>query len=286
MEEIMDALKDFESKQRKYMPTFPKAMGKPTIYIDGYPCEDDEPMAATGFHGEQIGIFSEQLRRYFAMNANIYIGIDSFIYYREGDITKFVAPDVYVVLGVDKFPQRRSFYTWSEGAVPAAIFEFLSDATADQDRHEKVLRCLRDMGAEEYFIHQPEMEKPAEFRGWRRNPSGGIVEISPDGQDGLFSEALNLYFRWENQLDTHVRLLRPYLPDGTPITTSMEEEQLRIEEQQLRIEEQQLRIEEQQLRIEEQQLRMEAEARAAAEAQRRREAEIEIERLRQQLANG
>ena len=274
----MDTLKDFASKQRKYMPTFPKAMGKPTIYIDGYPCEDDEPMAATGFHADQIGIFSEQLRRYFAMNAHIYIGVDSFIYYREGDITKFVAPDVYVVLGVNKYPQRRSFYTWSEGAVPAAIFEFLSDSTADQDRHEKVLRCLRDMGAEEYFIHQPEMEKPAEFRGWRRNSSGSIVELSPDAQGGLFSEALNLYFRWEDQLDTHVRLLRPYLPDGTPITTSMEEEQLRMEEQQLR-------MEEQQLRIEEQQLRMEAEARAAAEAQRRREAEIEIERLRQQLAN-
>ena len=260
----MDTLKEFEFKQRKYMPTFPKATGKPTIYIEGYPCEDDEPMAATGFHGEQIRIFSEQLSRYFAINAHIYIGIDSFIYYREGDITKFVAPDVYVVFGVDKFPQRRSFYTWSEGAVPAAIFEFLSDSTADQDRHEKVLRYLQDMRAQEYFIHQPEMEKPSEFRGWRRNPSGGIVEISPDTRGGLFSETLNLYFRWENQLDTHVRLLRPYLPDGTPITTSMEEQQLRIEEQQLRIE---------------------AETRAAAEAQRRREAEIEIERLRRQLAN-
>ncbi|MCY3552509.1 MAG: hypothetical protein OXH39_18765 [Candidatus Poribacteria bacterium] len=267
----MDTLKEFEFKQRKYMPTFPKATGKPTIYIEGYPCEDDEPMAATGFHADQIRIFSDQISRYFAINPHIYIGIDSFIYYREGDITKFVAPDVYVVFGVDKFPQRRSFYTWSEGAVPAAIFEFLSDATANQDRHEKVQRYLRDMAAQEYFIHQPEMEKPSEFRGWQRNPSGNIVELSPDAQGGLFSEALNLYFRWEDQLDTHVRLLRPYLPDGTPITTSMEEEQLRIEEQQLRIEEQQLRIE--------------AETRAAEETQRRREAEIEIERLRRQLAN-
>ena len=253
----MDTLKDFEFKQKKYMPTFPKAIGKPTIYIEGYPCEDDEPMAATGFHGEQIRIFSEQLTRYFAVNPHIYIGIDSFIYYREGDITKFVAPDVYVVFGVNKFPQRRSFYTWSEGAVPAAIFEFLSDATADQDRHEKVRRYLQDMAAQEYFIHQPELEKPAEFRGWRRDPSGGIVELSPDAQGGLFSEALNLYFRWEDQLDTHVRLLRPYLPDGTPITTSMEEHRLRIE----------------------------AEARATEEAQRRQEVEIELERLRQQLAN-
>ena len=288
----MDTLKDFESKQRKYMPIFPKAIGKPTIYIEGYPCEDDEPMAATGFHADQIGIFSEQLTRYFAINPHIYIGVDSFIYYREGDITKFVAPDVYVVFGVDKFPQRRSFYTWSEGAVPTAIFEFLSDATADQDRHEKVQRYLTDMRAQEYFIHQPEMKKPAEFRGWRRNPSGSIVELRPDAQGGLFSEALNLYFRWEDQLDTHVRLLRPYLPDGTPITTSMEEHRLRMEEQQLRMEEQQLRMEEHRLRmeehrlrVEEQHLRIEAEARAAAEAQRRQEAEVELELLRRQLAN-
>ena len=274
----MDTLNDFEFKQKKYMPTFPKANGKPTVYIEGYPCEDDEPMAATGFHGEQIRIFSDQISRYFASNAHIYIGIDSFIYYREGDITKFVAPDVYVVLGVDKYPQRRSFYTWSEGAVPAAIFEFLSDSTANQDRQEKVQIYLGDMGAQEYFIHQPEMKKPSEFRGWRRNPVGDIVEITPDAQGGLFSEALNLYFRWADQLDTHVRLLRPYLPDGTPITTSIEEHHLRMEEQHLRMEEQHLRMEEQRLRIE-------AETRAAEEAQRRREAEIELERLRKQLAN-
>ena len=244
----MRTLNDFEFKQRKYMPVFPKATGKPTIYIEGYPCEDDEPMAATGFHGEQIGNLSEQFSRYFQINPHIYIGVDSFIYYREGDITKFVAPDIYVVFGVNKYPQRRSFYTWSEGAVPTTIFEFLSDSTADHDRHEKVQIYLGDMGAQEYFIHQPEMEKSAEFRGWRRSLSGDIVEIVPDAQGGLFSEALNLWFRWADQLQTHVRLLRPYLPDGTPITTSMEEQQLRMEEQQLRMEEQQLRMEEQQLR--------------------------------------
>ena len=44
-EKIMHTLNDFELKRRKYMPTFPKANGKPTIYIQGYPC-----MAATGFH--------------------------------------------------------------------------------------------------------------------------------------------------------------------------------------------------------------------------------------------
>ena len=246
----MDTMNDFEFKQRKHIPIFPKAGGKPTVYIEGYPCEDDEPMAATGFHGEQIRIFSEQLTRYFSIDGHIYIGVDSFVYYREGDITKFVAPDVYVVFGVDKTPLRRSFYTWSEGAVPAAVFEFLSDSTADQDRDEKVKLYLNDIGVQEYFIHQPEMKKPPEFRGWRRSPSGNIIEITPDARGGLFSEALNLWFRWVDQLDTHVRLLRPYLPDGTPITTSMEEHHLRV----------------------------------AAET-RAQELEVELEQLRAQLAN-
>ncbi|MXY27475.1 Uma2 family endonuclease [Candidatus Poribacteria bacterium] len=288
----MHTQNDFEFKQRKYMPVFPKASGKPTIFIEGYPCEDDEPMAATGFHGEQIGNLAEQLTRYFAINPHIYIGVDSFIYYREGDITKFVAPDIYVVCGANKHPQRRSFYTWSEGAVPTTIFEFLSDSTAYRDRHGKFEVYLGDMGAQEYFIHQPEPEKPAEFRGWRRYPTGTIVEIEPDAEGSLFSEALNLGFRWEVQLDSHVRLLRPYLPDGTPITTSMEEQELRVEEEQLRIEAQQRQIEERELRIEAQQRQIEAEtavaaaeALAATETQRRREVEAELERLRAQLAS-
>ena len=255
----MHTLNDFQFKQRKYMPVFPKAIGKPTIFIEGYPCEDDEPMAATGFHGDQIRNLSEQFFRYFAIHPHIYVGVDSFIYYREGDITKFVAPDIYVVLGADKYPERRSFYTWSEGAVPTTIFEFLSDSTAYRDRHGKFEIYLSDMGAQEYFIHQPEMEKPSEFRGWQRSPSGNIIEMVPDAQSGLFSEALNLWFRWENQPHTHVRLLRPYLPDGTPITTSLEEQQLRLQAEAVA---------------------EAAEARAAEEAQRRRELEAELERLR------
>ena len=269
---------DFATKQRKYMPTFPKALGTPTVSIEGYPCEDDEPMAATGYHAEQIGDLSDQLRRYFSVNTDIYVGIDTFIYYKEGDLTKVVAPDIYVVFGVSKAPQRRSFYTWAEGAVPIAIFEFLSDSTAHQDRTEKVDIYLGEMGAGEYFIHQPELAKAAEFRGWRRTRTGDIVEILPDAQGGLFSEALNLYFHYEVRLDTHVRFLRPYLPDGTPIPTSMEERHLRIKAETLATEAKTLATA--------------AETRATAaerlateEAHRRREAEAELVRLREQLAN-
>ena len=114
--------------------------------------------------GEQTSSLYEQLSSYFAMQPHIYVGVDNFIYYREGDVTKSVAPDIYVVLGAAKFPLRRSFYTWAEGATPTVVFEFLSESTADEDREEKIHVYLRDMGVQAYFLHQPEMEKPAEFR--------------------------------------------------------------------------------------------------------------------------
>ncbi len=282
----MDTLNDFRIKQKKYMPVFPKSNGKPTIYIEGYPCEDDEPMSATEFHGLQINIFFDQLFRYFGIDDYVHIGVDNFIYYEEGDITKVVAPDVSVVFGVKKYPLRRSFYTWSEGAVPVAVFEFLSDATADQDRHEKAQVYLKDMGVQEFFIHQPEMDKPAEFFGWRRSVSGDIVDIEPDAAGGLFSHALNLWFRWEEDHTTRVRLLRPSLPDGTPITTSMEEQQLRKQEQQLRKQEQQLREAAEAMAAEEAERRQAAEALAKQEAERRQELEAELELLRAQVAKG
>ncbi len=295
----MDTARDFARKQRKYMPVFPKATGKPTVYIEGYPYEDDEPMPGTGFHGEQINIFYEQLRRYFMMNEHIYIGVDNFIYYRRGDMAKVVAPDVYVVLGAKKYPLRRSFYTWAEGVVPTTVFEFLSDTTAAEDRVGKVAVYLREMGVQEYFIHQPELEKPAEFRGWRRSAAGDIIEMVPDAGGSLFSEALNLYFRWEIRVKSDLRLLRPYLADGMPITTAMEEHELRVNAQvhanqaEMRANRAEVRAESAEVRAETAEARAEsaevhaeaAAARAEAETQQRQELETELERLRRQLAN-
>ena len=77
----MKPVNDFAHKQQKYMPTFPKATGKPTVYIPGYPYEDEEPMPATGFHGEQTSILYEQFSSYFATQPHIYVGVDNFIYY-------------------------------------------------------------------------------------------------------------------------------------------------------------------------------------------------------------
>ena len=251
----MDNLSDFDFKRKKYMPIFPKASGKATVNIEGYPSEDDQPMSATGFHGVQITTLSDQLKRYFGNDNRVYIGIDSFIYYQEGDRRKFVAPDIYVVYGAESFPERRSFYTWAEGAVPVVVFEFLSESTAAHDRGDKIRQYLVEIEVDEYFIHQPEGAKSPEFRGWCRSPSGAIEEIEPDAQGGLFSHALNMWLRWEYQPVSEVRLLRPYLPDDTPIPTSDELKAVAESEKQRR---QQLESELEQLRAEMAALRSES----------------------------
>ena len=286
----MDSIKDFDTKVNKYMPIFPKATGQPTIYIEGYPFEDDEPMAATFYHGIQINFFFDQLFRLYYSEPHILVGVDSFIYYSEGDMKKCLAPDIFVVLGAKKYPLRRSFYTWAEGAVPDTIIEFLSDSTINEDRDRKVQIYLDEMEAKEYFIHQPDLERPAEFRGWYRDTSDEIVEMTQDTPNTLFSERLNLLFTWKEEVDIKVRLLRPYLPDGTPITTSIEENNLREEEQHHREEEQHRREEEQhhreiaEAKVQEQaeQLR-DAKNLANEQAEKIREQAAELERLRQQL---
>ena len=217
----MDFFKDVDLKRKKYMPIFPKASGHHTTRIEGYPSEDDVPMAATGFHGEQIITLYHQLNLYFEANRLVYVGVDSFVYYREGDASKVVTPNIYVVPGVEKSPQRYSFYTWAEGAVPAVVFEFPTDETTIDERAEMIHEYLIDIGVQECFFHQPAGDRLPEFHGWRRSPSGKIKEIIPDAQGGLLSQALNLWLRWTLGHD-NVRLLRIYFPDGTPIPTSQE----------------------------------------------------------------
>lgn len=92
-----------------------------------------------------------------------------------------------------------------------------------------------------------------------------------------------MWFRWEDDQTTHVRLLRPYLPDDTPITTSLEEQQLRKQEKQLRETAEEMVAEESSRRHAAEARAAEAIQRHADEVKHRQEIEAELERLRGQL---
>ena len=272
----MPTLTDDKRKHGYVLPSHPKASGSATIYIEGYPSEDDEPMAATQFHARQIVTLSYQLEAFFGWEERGYVATDSYIYYRQDKPTRKVAPDVFVVFGVDAIPARRSFYTWAEGAVPAIAFEFLSDETKSNDLTKKPQLYLQEIGMQEYFVHQPEGNKPSEFRQFRRTGEGEIIEIEPDERGWLFSKVLNLWFAPEDQPDK-VRLMRPYYPDGAPLPTYDEVKQ---ERDHLKQEQTLLK---QEAEAAETKARAEAEARQEAEA-RTQSLESELERLRQLLA--
>ena len=85
--------------------------------------------------------------------------------------------------------------------------------------------------------------------------------MTPDAEGRLFSFVLNLWFRWVDLPYLRVRLLRPYLPDGTPIPTPSEWKAIAEGAEQHQ---------------------QEAEAMAHEETQRRREAEVASQEETQQ----
>ena len=67
----MDTAKEFELKQRKYIPVFPKANGTPTVHIEDYPSEEEDPMPGSEHHGVQLALFYDQLSRYFEIDEQL-----------------------------------------------------------------------------------------------------------------------------------------------------------------------------------------------------------------------
>jgi Uma2 family endonuclease len=246
-------------------------------------------MSATNFHGYQISTLFNQLTDRYGLDSHVYVGIDSFVYYRFGGKEDKVAPDIYVVPGVPARPVRCSFYTWMEGAVPAVVFEFLSEETEEADKGEKKRQYFEELGIQEYFLHQPEGAKPREFLGWRRTEAG-VEALPEDERGGRYSEVLGLWLVPEEQ-PNGVRLLRPYEPDGTPWPTLTEarweaEEQglWRMLAEERAQSEAQARAEAEERARQAEERARQAEERATAEAQARAAAEAESERLRAELA--
>jgi len=221
----------------------PRAIFRPPVY---YPESDGEPMAETDTHRKQMMYLLDALEDHFRDDPNVYVAGNLFVYYQEGDPTKFVAPDVFIVKGVPK-RNRRIYQVWKEDKGPDVVFELTSRSTQKEDLGPKK-GIYEMMGAKEYFIFDPlgEYLKPrlVGFRlaewGYRR------IEEEP-----LVSQVLALELRVEGKI---LRLIDP--ATGEKLLTPLEA----------------------------QEARRRAETIAAQEAEARRRAEAEVERLRAELA--
>ena len=121
-----------------------------------YPESDGKPMAETDIHRQLLSDLVFTLETFFQNQPDVYVSGNLLIYYVEGNPKKRIAPDIFVVRGVEK-RQRRIYKLWEEGVAPQVVIELTSRQTWREDLQEK-WRLYEQLGVEEYFIFDPEYD--------------------------------------------------------------------------------------------------------------------------------
>jgi Uma2 family endonuclease len=143
-----------------------------------YPESDGRPMAETPAHGQVIVDLFHSLSRRYAEEPDVYVWFNMLHYFVAGDPTASVAPDVFLVRGVDKTRERRVYKVWEEGRAPSWICEVTSKSTRREDEVTKK-GVYERLGVEEYFLFDPlgEYLKPRQVTGLRLVPEGNRLRL-------------------------------------------------------------------------------------------------------------
>lgn len=122
----------------------------PSIY---YPDSDGEPLAESDYQFYPLTDTVRALGRHFAHCPDVYVAGNMLVYYRMNDNQTSVAPDVFVVFGVDDH-LRRSYIVWREGKAPDFVMEIASIGTYDHDIGRK-RDLYAELGVGEYWRYDP-----------------------------------------------------------------------------------------------------------------------------------
>lgn len=247
-----------------------------------YPHSDGKPMAESPEHLEAMIYLITALQAYFAKRDDVYVAGNQFMYWVEGNPAQRVAPDVYVVFGVPKYPPRPTWKIWEEGKAPDVIFELSSRSTAGEDLYRKY-RLYQRLGVKEYILIDVTREYLAQPVFLHRLVGREYIlipnERPNDREWWADSEQLGLRIMVRAE-DTGylIRLWDPVARIFLPSPHEAAEGFLSLWD---RLQEAQYRAEEEARRAEEEARRAEEEARVRAELERRlREMEAELKRLK------
>ncbi len=180
-----------------------------------YPYSDGKILMETDPHANSIVDMRYQLKTHFEARQDVYVAGSMALYYRHGDPSAMLAPDLFVVLGVEK-KERRSYMIWEEGGVvPALVVEVASDSTSRLDATSK-RATYEQMGVREYWRFDPlgvlireglvgwrlvggryEQVRPGRAENWHRSEELGL-ELRAEGRllrfwDPLRGQALATY---------------------------------------------------------------------------------------------
>ena len=164
-----------------------------------YPSSDGKPMAENDAQRNAIMYGIGALTRHFRDRRDVYVSGDLLIYYEEGNPRVSIAPDVFVVFGVEK-RERLNYKLWEERRAPAFVLEVASPSTWRDDLGRKRSVYAR-LGVREYCRYDPAGDHlPARLEGERLTPTGYVRQPPLTALDGtltLRSETLGLELRAE-----------------------------------------------------------------------------------------
>jgi Uma2 family endonuclease len=186
-----------------------------------YPDSDGEPMGETEYHVDALLYLYGVLQQWFRARDDVHVAGDMLLYYEQGNPSAVRGPDVMVSKGVRGKHLRRSFRTWEEGVVPAAIFEITSNSTKREDQVEKPALYAR-LGVKEYFLFDPQGDYlQPRLQGFRL-VGEHYIPMKSEKADRLSSAELGL----DLAIDIDAHLLRVVDPStGNWLPTREEYEQ-------------------------------------------------------------
>ncbi len=242
-----------------------------------YPSSDGQPMAENDAQRNAIMYGIGALSRHFRDRRDVYVSGDLLIYYEEGNPRVSVAPDVFVVFGVED-RERPNYKLWEEGRAPAFVLEVASPSTWRDDLGRKRSVYAR-LGVREYWQYDPAGEHlPARLQGERLTRSGYARQPVLTGLDGtltLRSETLGLELRAAPGRE--MRFRDP--ATGDDLRSHAEEAEGRLAEAEGRLAEAEARRAEAEGRRAEAAARQAAETRAADAETRAADAETRVAEL-------
>ena len=168
----------------------------PPAAVD-YPSSDGKPLAENDAQLHAILYAVGALRVRYGDRPDVYVSGDLLVYYEEDNPRVSVAPDAFVVFGVED-RQRMSYKVWEEGKGPDFVLEVASPNTWREDVERKP-GVYAGLGVSEYFLFDPMGEHLSpRLQGYRLVDGAYeplVVVESIDRTLTLASEVLGLELR-------------------------------------------------------------------------------------------
>jgi hypothetical protein len=163
---------------------------------DFYPASDD-----MGEHEIQrliAELLRPMLARFLAEQQRVaHVGADQFIYWEEGKPGSRIAPDVYVLPGIDPDIAIRSWKVWETGVRPSFALEVVGDDITKD--YEDGPALYDQLGVDELLVFDPHASATSRrrirFQLFRRVGKRGLVRAFASQGDRVYAKTLGAFVR-------------------------------------------------------------------------------------------